>query len=423
MEREKLTVLLNEEDIRRMTEIAYSKDVNKRLKKTVNITKWMFMSVIAAAVIAGAVLNLNNPQQLYLFIGFGIFWAVILLIAVLLSKKKLKKNKEKYITNELARRKNGFFPRTYTFEKDGIHTCGRYSDFVVDYDELHECHEYADGLFFRYESGQILWLPARFFTKSLAEEACGAMKYVFMKNYFLHEKLSAPETPEAAAEEQLIEPHGEADYIIEYKTSKFSLLQRVVNAAIGKKFIIILISLYLIVSIGANAVKLIISLMSRTGMPFDAGMATDIIGIIFELCLVFFFIISIIVMFMMPHKIYKANSKWVSEGTRLELYENGFIEKIAAGCTFTPWENVRTVLYSAGDLMIMDKSGRGIIIPESALKEKREEIENAIRAHLPQEHEHHHEHDHGEHCNCGCEHEHDHEHDEHCTCEECEGKK
>jgi len=124
------------------------------------------------------------------------------------------------------------------------------------------------------------------------------------------------------------------------------------------------------------------------------------------LCLVFFFTVSTIVMFMMPHKIYRANVNWVREGTRLELYENGFIEKIAAGVTFTPWENLQTVLYSAGDLVLMDKAGRGIVIPESALKEKREEIQNAIRKHLPHE-----------------EHEHNHEHGEHCGCEECEGKK
>lgn len=450
MEREKLTVLLNEADIRRTAEIAYSKDINKRLKRAVNISKISIIVLFFALLVLCPLLIIKDAQNanpaasgmmISVFAALAIIVGIVFVVAEIMRKRKLKRRAETYCQNELNRRKNGFLPRTYIFEKDGIHTCGRYSDFVVNYDELQECHEYADGLFFKYESGQVLWLPARFFTKSLAEEVSGAMKYVFMNNYFLHEKLSAPDAPEAVAEEQLIEPQGEADYIIEYKADKFGLLQRAVNAAIGKKMLVYVLIIFLSVHLIITISRVVTSLISKIGTPFNVNTALELCCVVFWLsCMVFFGITVINGLVLTPYRIYKAGAGWVRNGTVLELYENGIVEKIAAGRTFTPWDNLQTVLYSAGDLVTMDKTGRGIVIPESALKENREQTVNAIRKHLPHEHEHSHEHGHehdescscghehhhenGEHCDCGHDHhEHDHHgHGEGCGCEECEGK-
>ena len=427
VKREKLTVLLNEADIRRMAEIAYSKDINQRIKRVYNGLKITLISIYFVLLAVCAVIAVKSAQNTS-GSAFGrtavipavvlVIFFILFIIAVSAGRKKLKKRAEAYYQNELARRKNGFLPRIYTFEKDGIHTVGRYSDFVVSYEELQECHEYADGIFFRYESGQILWLPARFFTKGLAEEVSGAMKYVFMKNYFLHEKLSATETPEAVTAEQLIMPQGEPYYTIEYKSNKFDLLQRAVNAAIGRKMLIYVLAIFMLFYIGKIAVNIASALIARVGTPFGINAILETVCLI--LCItgiVFLGFTIIYTLVLTPYKIYKAGAGWVREGTKLELYENGMMEKIAAGRTFTPWDNLQTVLYSAGDLVLMDKAGRGIVIPESALKENRAEIENAIRAHLP------HEHEHDEHCDCGCGHEHHHEHGEHCSCKECEKDK
>lgn len=422
VEREKLTVLLNEEDIRRMVEIAYSKDTVKQQRRLVYTSRNIFIFIVIAIFASLVIRNMNNPSLAVMLVIAGIFFSLIFLIAAAIGKKSAKGIKENHLKNELARRKDGFLPRTYTFEKDGIHTVGRYSDFVVSYDELHECHEYADGIFFRYESGQMLWLPARFFTKDLAEEVGNAMKYVFMKNYFLHEKLSAPDVPEAVAGEKLIEPQGESDFIIEYKTSKFSLLQRVVNSIKGKRMLIIILSVFLLVYVGVKFVEQFISFVTSGGASLNADNVIDLVcGFAFGFSFIFLIGVYLTTLLRVYYNIYKAGAGWVREGTRLELYENGFVEKIAAGSTFTPWDNLQTVLYSAGDLVLMDKAGRGIVIPESALREDREETENAIRKHLPQEHEHNHEHD--KNCHCGCNHEHEHNHSEECDCEECEGNK
>ena len=46
MEREKLTVLLNEADIRRMVEIAYSKDTAKQQRRLVYTSRNIFIFIV-----------------------------------------------------------------------------------------------------------------------------------------------------------------------------------------------------------------------------------------------------------------------------------------------------------------------------------------------------------------------------------------
>lgn len=399
MENNKISVLLNEDDIRRMAEIAYSEDTDKGFERIVSIPKItaiiMFFMMIASF---GGIFFIDIYMLPNWFkIAAGVMTAVIMLIALFIlirNSRKFKKaktegnqkEKESFFQREMQKRSIGFLPRICTFENNGIHSSGRYSDFVIEYDKLQECHEYSDGVFFRYKSGQVFWLPARFFTKSIADSVSSKMRDIFGKNYILHEKILISETPEAVSAEKFILPQSESELTLNYKLK---------NHRFGWKFLAPIgyllknrVGIYFVfftAFFGFISVIGILSLIDKAGEPFSMGLLFEICTVCFAVSMVVYifllFVMSVIVTIL---KINKAGNDWYKDGITLEFHGEGMIEKVAAGYNFVPWENVASMKDFAGDLVITDKTSRSLIIPKKVTKSKRKEIESIVTKHLPQ---------------------------------------
>lgn len=428
MEKEKssVVILYNEDDIKRGAEVWAGTEWRKKSKRA-RITAVIFIASFAlAAVLLACGMMYESAKGVFLFpdaigavqdaesferyhngettqIAGTMFWAAVVFIAMLVIYKRTGGEKgiaQKRYESEMKRRKSGFLPRELTFEENGVRTKGRNADFVIGFDEIEKCCEFADGIFLQMNNALYLWIPARFFDAESAEGARNTLKGGLGKNYINEQTLVLPEQTERPEKESPAEPEGDAliEFYIDLK--KGDLIQNGINSLGVKRLLFILLALFVIAVFGRELYSSVKSVCSinpdRTVWDYILKTLTDFIPM---LC----FIAAAISILKRTVGRIIGNAgkamKWNGSGA---MYENIIVRECPSGKSIMPWDKVDVSTIRKEGLYIISLEIGSMLIPTKEVLKRGEKLVDIVNEQMQK----HHHHD-GDCCCEECAHEHE----------------